>query len=83
MTCLRASVKLTWSQPGPFLVPEPDPTGHSEGVEVIPEVIPLKVLERNRRRVSVSIRNVTTSPVEVPARMLLGRVHQATPVALL
>ena len=39
------------------------------------------MLERNRGRVSVSIRNTTNSPVEVPARVLLGWVHQATPVA--
>ena len=81
VTCLRASVKLTWKQPGPFMVLESGPSEAQKGIEVIPEVIPLKALQKSHGKVLVSVRNTATTPVKVPARVLLGQVNPATPVA--
>ncbi|XP_040195295.1 uncharacterized protein LOC120928256 [Rana temporaria] len=80
VVCLRASVKLTWEQPGPFIVLETDRKQGNNELEIVPELLPTKLLKRKRGKVSVSVRNTTTSPVKMPARVLLGEVQPATPV---
>uniref|UniRef100_A0A8C5LMT5 ribonuclease H n=1 Tax=Leptobrachium leishanense TaxID=445787 RepID=A0A8C5LMT5_9ANUR len=78
----RASVKLNGSQPGPYVVLETDFNHGSEaGVEVIPEIISTKALKRTRGRVSVSVCNVSDSPVVLKARMPIGQVESATPLS--
>lgn len=78
VTFLKASVKLTWKQPGPFIVLETAQQEEDREIEIIPEVVPLKALQRNHGKVSVSVHNITTLPVKVPASMLLGQVNTAT-----
>ena len=80
VVCLKASIKLTWRQPGPFIVLETDREKEDKELEIIPELLSTKALKRSGGKVSVSVRNTTTSPVKVPARVLLGQVNQATPV---
>lgn len=74
VACLRATVKLTWEQPGPFVMLESDPREDHSGLEVIPEVISIKALKKARGRVPVSVRNPTERPIEIPARMLFQQV---------
>uniref|UniRef100_A0A8C5QJQ2 Gypsy retrotransposon integrase-like protein 1 n=1 Tax=Leptobrachium leishanense TaxID=445787 RepID=A0A8C5QJQ2_9ANUR len=77
-----ASVKLNGSQPGPYVVLGTDfDHGSETGVEVIPEIISRKALKRTRGRVSVSVCNVTDSPVVLKARMPIGQVESATPLS--
>uniref|UniRef100_A0A8C5MY14 ribonuclease H n=1 Tax=Leptobrachium leishanense TaxID=445787 RepID=A0A8C5MY14_9ANUR len=78
----RASVKLNGSQPGPYVVLETDFNHGSEaGVEVIPEIISIKALKRTRGKVSVSVCNVSDSPVVPKARMPIWQVASATPLS--
>uniref|UniRef100_A0A8C5WE77 ribonuclease H n=1 Tax=Leptobrachium leishanense TaxID=445787 RepID=A0A8C5WE77_9ANUR len=78
----RASVKLNGSQPGPYVVLETDFNHGSEaGVEVIPEIISTRALKRTRGRVSVSVCNVSDSPVVLKARMPIVQVASATPLS--
>lgn len=79
--CLRASVKLSWKKPGPFIVLENTSQEEKKGLELISEVLPTRVLRRTHGKVLVSVRNVAAVPVRVPARLLLGQVSPATPVA--
>lgn len=79
--CLKASVKLSWRQPSPFIVLETDTQEEDIGLEVIPKVLSTKAFKRSRGRVLVSVQNTTGLPVKIPARMLLGQANQATPVS--
>ncbi|XP_073455926.1 LOW QUALITY PROTEIN: uncharacterized protein [Aquarana catesbeiana] len=81
VVCMRASVKLSWRRPGPFIVLETDTQEEDVGLEILPKVLSTKALKRSRGRVSVSVRNTTALPVKIPARMLLGQANQATPVS--
>lgn len=36
---MKATVKLTWSQPGPFIVLETDAQAGTTGVELVPEIV--------------------------------------------
>ncbi|XP_040195270.1 LOW QUALITY PROTEIN: uncharacterized protein LOC120928229 [Rana temporaria] len=82
MTSFRASVKLNWSQPGPYVVLETDPRNMMRsGVELVPEIISTRALQRARGRVSVSVCNVSDSPVTLKARMPIGQVATATPLS--
>lgn len=81
VTCLQATIKLNWKQPGPFIVLEADRQGADAGVEIISEVVSTKALQRSHKRILVSFRNIMASPVKMPARMLLGQVSSATPVS--
>ena len=82
MTSFRASVKLNWSQPGPYVVLETDPRNMKRsGVELVPEIISTRALQRARGRVSVSVCNVSDSPVTLKARMPIGQVATATPLS--
>ncbi|CAI9613085.1 unnamed protein product, partial [Staurois parvus] len=82
VACLQASVKLNWKQPGPFIVVEADGQRKGSGVEIIPEVVSTKALQRSHGKIPVSVCNITALPVKMPARMLLGQVNPATPVSL-
>ena len=81
VVCLRASVKLSWKKTGPFIVLENTSQEEKKGLELIPEVLPTRALKRTHGKVPVSVRNTAAVPVRVPARLLLGQVSPATPVA--
>lgn len=81
IACLKASVKLSWDRPGPYVMLESSQQDVPPCLEVIPEVIPLKELQRSHGRVPVSIRNVTDSPVKLRARMKLGQVSPVMPIS--
>lgn len=48
---------------------------------MIPEVVSAKALQRSHGRISVSVHNITATPVKMPTWMLLGQVNPATPVS--
>lgn len=82
MACLQAIIKLHWKQPGPFIILEVDDKEVDTGLEIIPEVVSSKVLQRSHGKILVSVYNETASPVKMSARMLLGQAKPATPVSL-
>ncbi|XP_068118921.1 uncharacterized protein [Hyperolius riggenbachi] len=82
VACLRAEVRLSWKQPGPYIMLEADrKKGEETGLQLVPEVVPTKDLQRTKGRVPVSLRNTTDSPVKLNSQMLLGQVNSATPVS--
>lgn len=44
--CIKAAVKLTWSQPGPLVVLVTDTKAGTVGVEFVPELVSTKALSR-------------------------------------
>lgn len=78
---LQVSVRTKGLPSGPYVLLETDPTqGGEAGLEIVPEVIPTKVLQQTRGRVSVDVCNVSTSPVILRARAPIGQVVSATPL---
>lgn len=58
--CLKATIKLSWDQSGLFVVLEADPLKEETGIELIPEVVPTRMLLQNGERTPVSVRNITS-----------------------
>lgn len=66
---MKATFKLMWDQPGPFV-----------SLEMVPELVPTRDLHRTGRRVPIQLKNVTDQPITLGAWMLVGQVSAATPV---
>lgn len=76
--CLKATVKLSWNPPGPYVVVEADPTEKEVGLELVPEIIPFRALFWSVGRVSVSVWNVTSYAIRLKPWMLIRKVTTAT-----
>lgn len=80
--CVRAFVRLTWTQPGPYILLETcSEESRNSGVEILPELILTKALHRSQGRITVSMCNVSDAPVTVRGRMSLGQAVSVTPLA--
>lgn len=62
--CLWASFKLNETQPSPYSNLESDPQKKDAGLELIPEIVFLKALQRTYGKITVSVRNAMSSPLK-------------------
>lgn len=79
---MKATGKLSWDQPGPYVVLEADPFEEDIAIELVPEIVPTRTLLRSGVRMSVSVLNATSQPVSLKPWMLIGKVIAATPVTV-
>lgn len=47
VACMKAMVKLSWDQPGPFVVLEADFQMKETGVELVPEIVATETKEES------------------------------------
>lgn len=79
---MKATVKLSWYQPGPFVVLEADPLTEETGIELVPEVVHTRMYLPIGGRILVSVRDTTSQLVCLKSRMVLGKVNVVTPVTV-
>lgn len=77
---VKATVKLKWDQPGPFVVLETDEKARTRGLEMVPELVPTRDLYRRRKRVPIRLKNMTDQPIMLRPWMLVGQVSAANPL---
>lgn len=77
---MKATVKLTWDQPGPFVLLEMNTQAEAIGVELVPELVSIKALSQNGWKVPISIQNITSHLITIGAHMFLGHVSVTTPL---
>lgn len=71
---MKATVKLTWSQPCPFVVLETDAQVGATRVELVLEIVSVKALSRNGGKVLISVQYIRDHPITLGYHMLMGRV---------
>lgn len=47
INCMKATVRLSWDQPGPYVVVEADPLEEDSGIELVLEILPTRALLRS------------------------------------